>query len=54
MVSKATTIDLTVFRTQNTEFRTFYDVIHENEFHGCMQRLPCYVNKREKAESPGL
>lgn len=34
MVSKATTIDLTVFRTQNTEFRTFYDVIHENEFHG--------------------
>ena len=34
MVSKATTIDLTVFRTQNTEFRTFYDAIHENEFHG--------------------
>lgn len=34
MVSKATMIDLTAFRTQNTEFRTFYDVIHENEFHG--------------------
>ena len=34
VISQATTVDLAVFRTQNTEFRTFYDVIHENEFHG--------------------
>lgn len=34
MISQATTVDLAVFRIQNTEFRTFYDVIHENEFHG--------------------
>lgn len=34
MVSQATTVDLAVFITQNTEFRTFYYVIHENEFLG--------------------
>lgn len=34
VISQATTVDLAVFRIQNTEFRTFYDVIHENEFHG--------------------
>ena len=35
-MSKATTIDLAVFRTQNTDYRTFYDVIHENEVRGFM------------------